>query len=190
MKAILAAILLLATSSAWPAHPEPEVDDIGVTVEHHGTLFVIDVDLPLDVSPQEAWPTITDYDHMADFIPNISFSKVLSRHGNRLRVLQKGRARRGFISLAFENVRDVTLVPPSEIRTHLVSGNLKHAESVTRIVPDPRGARLLNHGEYTPAIWVPAFIARGLIASETREQFAQLRAEIMRRKARAVSLAR
>ena len=175
---LLAAMLAAFSLDAFAA---PDADDIVVKVEHRGSWVVIDVDLPLEVSPDEAWPTLADYEHMADFLPDLVESRVLSRDGNRLHVLQKGRARRGPFSFAFENVREVVLVPPIEIRTHLLSGTLKEAVSTTRLVPTRTGSRLHNHGEYVPADWVPVALAAGLIASEAREQFALLRAEIMRR---------
>src|SRR4051794_23637190 len=108
-------------------------DDITVRVVTHGSTVVIDVELPLTVSPEEAWSTITDYDRMTEFIPNLKESRIVSRDGNRLVVEQKGRARRGAVSFAFENVRDVVLVPPREIRTRLVSGSMRAATSQTRL---------------------------------------------------------
>ena len=168
---------------------ESSGDDIAVSVDRQGGLFIIDVDLPLEATPEEAWAVISDYEHMAEFISNITHSRVLSREGNTLRVEQKGRASRGIFSVSFENVRDVVLDPPTQIRTRLVSGNLERAESLTRL--EPRGDRchLVNHGEYVPSIWVPLAIGRHFIEAEAREQYGELRTEIMRRK-RKVAAAR
>ncbi len=182
LRVLLVGLLVLATCAI--ARETPATDDIGVQVERRGSLLIIDVDLPLDVSPEEAWETVTDYDHMPRFLPKLLESRVLSRDGNRLRILQKGRTSRGPLSFSFENVRNVVLVPHTEIRTELVSGTLREARSVTRIVPRSPGSRLVNHGEYRPAAWVPLVIAMPLIEAETREQFGLLRAEIVRRKAR------
>ena len=177
--------LLLTLSLAHAGAPS---DDITVTVDTRGSTVIIDVEVPIDVSPEEAWPTLVDYDHMADFIPNLTESRVLSRQGNHLRVVQKGRASRGPLSFSFENVRDVVLAPPNEIRTRLVSGTLRNAESLTRIERTPSGMRLVNHGEYTVSEFLPVAVVTGSIASETRENFALIRAEIMRRHARVASV--
>ncbi|MDQ6620584.1 MAG: SRPBCC family protein [Pseudomonadota bacterium] len=163
-------------------------DDITVRVETRGKTVIVDVELPIGVSPEEAWPTLVDYDHMADFLPNLQESRILTKHGNRLRVVQKGRASRGLISFAFENVRDVALQPPHQIRTELVSGTLKAAESLTRVERTDGGARLINHGEYTVGDLVPVSLATDSIVAETREQFARIRAEIMRRHSRVASV--
>ena len=183
VRAVVLAVLLFAVGVAAAASN----DDIGVTVHTRDGLVIIDVDLPLDVTPEEAWPTISDYDRMSEFIPNLTESRILSRDGNRLRVQQKGTTSRGPFTFSFENVRDVVLVPPTEIRTELVSGSLRSARSITRVVRTETGSRLHNHGEYLPAPWIPASVATSMIADETREQFGRIRAEIMRRKGRIAS---
>jgi len=159
-------------------------DDITVRVVTHGSTVVIDVELPLKVSPEEAWSTITDYDRMTEFIPNLKESRIVSRDGNRLVVEQKGRARRGAVSFAFENVRDVVLVPPRDIRTRLVSGSMRAATSQTRLDRTDTGSKLTNHGEYTVSPLLPVSMVKDSIVLETRDQFALLRAEVMRRHAK------
>jgi len=183
-RATLLAFALLAFVWAWPSRADDAAaDDIVVQVETRGSTVIIDVEVPIGVSPEEAWPTLTDYDHMAEFIPNLTESRVLGRDGNHLRIVQKGRATRGPLSFSFENVRDVVLVPPYEIRTRLVSGSLKGADSRTQIQRTDTGSRLFNHGEYTVSPLLPVKLARHLILLETREQFGLMRAEIMRRHA-------
>jgi hypothetical protein len=187
--ALLRVVLFVAGSSAAAvalagASPAaaPSGSDVQVSVQRRGPMVIIDVEVPLPVSPEEAWHTLSDYDHMTDFLPNLTESRVLSRNGNELRVAQKGHAERGPLSFAFENVRDVVLVPPTEIRTQLVSGSLRDARSVTRVLPTPTGSTLFNHGEYTPGPLVPVGIAMGMIEDETRKQFTRFRSEIVRRK--------
>jgi hypothetical protein len=50
-----------------------------------------------------------------------------------LTVRQKGKVTRGPLSFAFDNVREVELVPVAEIRSRLVSGDLKASFFTTRI---------------------------------------------------------
>lgn len=175
-----AMLALMAGPSARAADASAD-DDIVVRVDTSGSTVIIDVEVPMTVSPEEAWPTLIDYDHMSEFIPSLTHSAVVSRSGNHLRIVQKGKAARGPLSFAFENVRDVVLIPPREIRTHLVSGSLKGAESVTHIERTDTGSRLINHGEYTVSPLLPVGLVTASIASETREQFALMRAEVMRR---------
>ena len=129
------------------------------------------------------WEVLTDYDHMARFISNLEYSAVEERVDNMLRVHQKGKALRGPLTLTFDNVREVELVPYREIRSRLISGDLKASDFITRIVEVGALVHILNSGRYTPNIWVPPFIGPALIEAETQKQFGQIRTEILRRSA-------
>lgn len=188
MVRILIALLFLGACGIAEAGTGAPDEDIGVTVERRDAVVLISVDVPLEVSPEEAWETMTDYDHMSRILPKLTESRIVSRDGNRLRIAQKGQTRRAFLTFSFENVRDVVLVPHSEIRSQLVSGTLRKAQSVTRIVRRGTGSRLVNQGEYQPAAWVPLTLAMPFIEAETREQFGLLRAEIMRRKGKGLAV--
>jgi hypothetical protein len=157
--------------------------DIQVRVQKNGPEIAVEVDCPVSTSIAVAWEVLTDYDHMADFISNLESSSVQARDGNTLQVYQKGKAARGPLKITFENVREVELVPYQEIRSRLISGDLKASAFTTRVVDDGVQIHIVNSGKYTPKIWVPPFIGPALIEAETRKQFGEIRAEILRRSA-------
>jgi hypothetical protein len=109
---------------------------------------------------------------------------VPRRRDNLLRVHPKGKLSKGFLTVTFENVREVELVPYREIRSRLVSGDLKASEFTTRIVEDAALVHIVNSGRYTPNAWVPPFIGPALIEAETRKHFGEIRTEILRRSER------
>jgi len=137
------------------------------------------VDAPWSV----VWEVLTDYDHMAKFISNLEYSGIKGRADNVLRVHQKGKASRGPLTLTFDNVREIELVPYSEIRSRLISGDLKASNFITRIVEIAARVHIVNSGRYTPNMWVPPFIGPALIEAETQKQFGEIRSEILRRSA-------
>ena len=176
----IVAPLLLAASPALSAPPDTR--DIIVRVQKNGERIVVDVDFPVQATPLEAWNVMTDYDNMAKFVSNLEWSKIIGRDGNTLTVEQKGKASRGPLSITFENVREIVLTPPREVRSRLISGDLKASEFTTRVFDLGETARITNHGEFIPKIWVPPVIGPALIEAETRKQFQELREEILRRK--------
>ena len=176
----IVAVLALATLPA--AGLQAAVDqDIEVRVKKEGPEVVVDVDCPVNASAAVAWEVLTDYDHMSEFLSNVQSSSVQSRDGRMLQIFQKGKATRGLLSISFENLRAVELVPYQEIRSRLISGDMKASAFTTRVVDDGTVVRIINSGRYTPKIWVPPVIGPTLIADETRKHFGELRTEILRR---------
>ncbi len=90
------------------------------------------------------------------------------RDGDRLIVYQKGKAKRGPLTFAFENVREIHLVPYREIRSRLISGDLKTSEFTTRIVDEGGVLHIVNSGRYTPKISVPPLIGPALIEADAQ----------------------
>ena len=173
------ALLALVPVTARPAPPDDS--DIAVHVTKAGATISVDVDCPVRAPVAVVWAVLVDYDHMASFVSNLDTSIVRERDGNRLNVYQRGEARRGPLTFPFESVREVELVPYREIRSHLISGDLKSSEFTTRVVDEGNGVHIVNTGRYVPKVWVPPVIGPTLIEAETRKQFGEIRAEILRR---------
>jgi hypothetical protein len=156
--------------------------DIVVRAEKDGETIIIDVDMKVQAPLSAVWDVFTDYDHMAQFIANVQSSRITDREGNTLLVAQKSSTELGLLKFSFDNVRKVELIPNKEIRSRLVSGDMKDSAFTTRLISDPAGGtRILNHGVFLPTMWVPPIVGTAFLESETRRQFLELRNEIMRR---------
>jgi len=179
-------VLVLALLCA-PALAQPDERDVAVHIQRDGPRIIVDVRLPVAATALETWAVATDYDHMASFISNLESSRIIQRAGNTLTIEQKGKASRGPLSFAFQNVREIVLTPPREIRSRLVSGDLEASEFTTRVIDHGESSEIVNHGEFIPKVWVPPIIGPAVIEAETRKQFAELRAEVLRRKAESLA---
>lgn len=165
----------LATISALAA-------DIQVDVSLHGELVLVDARFSVAATLEEAWSVLTDFDGMAGFIANLRSSAVVARSGDTLQVEQKGRADYGPWSFSFDTLREIHLNPYHEIRSRLLHGSMKKLDGTTTLTPDGEGTRVSYHGESIPGTWVPPIAGPAFIAHETREQFHEMRNEILRRK--------
>jgi polyketide cyclase/dehydrase/lipid transport protein len=177
----LVVALLCALPLALPAFTPNQ--DIVVHVRKEGAGVAIDVVCPVDAPWQIVWDVMTDYAHMPEFISNIQYSVVEEQNGNVLHVRQKGKASRGPLTLTYDMLREVELVPQSEIRSRLISGDLKSSDFVTKIVQAGDHIDIVNNGRYVPKMWVPPVIGPAMIEAETQKQFGEFRAEILRRSA-------
>ena len=174
------ALFLAALPAVAPAAVD---DDIQVRVQKDGPEIVVDIDCPVRAPVAVAWEVLTDYDHMAAFISNLESSIVQARDGLKLVVYQRGKAGRGLLTFTFESVREIDLVPFEQIRSRIIAGNMKASVFTTRLVNDGTLLHIVNSGRYTPNLWIPPIIGPALIEAETRKQYGEIRAEIMRRSA-------
>jgi uncharacterized protein YndB with AHSA1/START domain len=177
-----AAGLLLLVCSLQVAGQEADAADPAVKVRKSGELVVIDVSMTVPASPQETWNVLTDYDHMAQFVPNLQASSIVARTDRALQVEQKGSISFGPFSIPFESVREIELKPFAEIRSHAISGSLGYSTAVTRLAPEDDGVRVSYHSESVPNVWVPPGVGPRAVAKQTRIQFEMLRNEILKRK--------
>lgn len=183
--ALVALAVAVSPCAGAPSEPDQGIadQDIEVHAKKNGQEVIVDVDCPVNAPLAIAWEVLTDYDHMAEFLSDVQSSSVQERQGLMLQVYQKGRAARGLLSITFENLREVELVPYSEIRSRLVRGDLLASTFTTRVIADGVQVRIVHSGRYTPKIWVPPLIGPALIEAETRKHFGELRSEIVRRSA-------
>ena len=178
-------LLIAATLLCFSAiHADADSDqpiEVGVRIE--GDKVVVDVNFHVRATPQEAWAVMTDYDHATAFISKLEKSTVLSRTDEMLLVEQKGKMGFGPFSMTIETVSEVRLTPFEEMKSRMVSGNMKKSEATTRLIADATGTWIVSHLESIPNVWMPPLIGRVMVEFEARARFRQLRDEILKRKA-------
>jgi ribosome-associated toxin RatA of RatAB toxin-antitoxin module len=93
-------------------------------VERDGDKFYVRARASVAVDPRIAWDTLTDYEHMPDFMPNVERSRVIARSGTRLTVEHIGqfplfffdipvRVRLGIVQQPYERI--VARSEPGEV---------------------------------------------------------------------------
>ena len=165
------------------AMAEPAVDeDIEVKVKIDGASVTVDLSLVVPATRQEVWSVLTDFGHMADFVSNLKESRVISTSGNTLKIFQRGVATYGPINFPFESTREIRLTPFDKIKSHMISGNMRRMEGITRLIDEGGQTRIIYHTDTIQEVWVPPLAGNLFIEHEIREQFKEMRNEIMRRK--------
>lgn len=175
-------VIALASLAAAAYAGPPDSQNIAVAIHRDGEAIEVDVDFLVEATPQEAWNVLTDYDHMARFVSHVAMSRIVGRAGDRLEVAQTSRLEFGLFELRFDNVREIDLVPLQEIRSKLVSGDMKASAFTTRLIIEGNSTRIRYHGRFVPGRWIPPLIGTAVLEAETRKQFAEFRAEILNRK--------
>ena len=179
--AILLALALLLPGMPG-AHAEAMAQQLDIAAENRGGFIAVTASADLEVDPRTVWAVISDYDHLAEFIPFMRSSKVVRRDGDKLQVDLAGDLSFLFFSQPIEVRLEVLETPQRRIVAHAVSGNLRAMEGRYAVEPLPSGlVRLSYAGGLTPAFPVPPVIGTVIVRMVLAKQFQALVAEIVRR---------
>ena len=153
------------------------------THRRHETITV-DISAEMPVDPRTVWSVITDYDHLASFIPYMSSSRVLQRDADRAIVEQTGE----LVFLFFRQPVEVKLAvvesPPTRVSARAIGGNLKELDGRYVVEVLSSGyTRLSYTGRLVPDFDVPPVVGRIALQTVMARQFDAMVREIMRRDA-------
>lgn len=172
----LSLILLPALPAAAYAGPE-------VRIEQHGDVFVVQAETIVATDAALAWQVLTDYNHLADFVPDMRVSRVISAAGRPVQVEQKGDAGFLFFKFAVEVVLDIEETPPRRLGFRAIRGNMRQMRGEWRIDNAAGGIRLVYAAELEPSFWVPPLIGPAVMRHDIARQFESVAQEISRRQA-------
>ena len=178
----VASSLCLLSTSLVASPPQPTLAEEDVeTVFDNGTYrgnFRFHVPVPL----KTAWEVLTDFDRMADFVPNVESSRFLTREGNSALVAQRGKLDFGPFTIRYESERRIEMrAAEGLILARAVGGTTKYMQSEMRLLADARGTELNYRVEMIPDRWIPSSIGVGFMRHELAEQFSAIAREMVRR---------
>ena len=173
--------LVLSTAPAWGQAPGD--GGLQVKVQKNGDVVTVDAALTIAATPQEVWNVLSDFDHMAGFLHGLDSSRVTSRNGDVWQIEQKGHTSHAGFSFSFESVREVHVRTLESLQSHLVSGTLKKHDTLTQLAADGGGTRVTYHAESVAGVWIPPGLGTSIVEGEVRQQFQDIQAEVLKRKA-------
>ncbi|MBC8120167.1 MAG: SRPBCC family protein [Burkholderiaceae bacterium] len=95
-----------------------------VTVDRDGDTFHVKARASVAVDPRIAWDTITDYEHMREFLPSIDRSRVVARNGGRVIVEHIGQFPLFFFDIPVRVRLAVTQQPYERVVARSESGDV------------------------------------------------------------------
>jgi Polyketide cyclase / dehydrase and lipid transport. len=173
--------LVFASESAVEAAGKTHVD---ASVMPQG--IAVTTRAQIDATQAVIWQTLTDYDHLAQFIPGMTTSRTVTRCGNTAVVAQTGDAGSGLFSYPIDIVVQADEHPSTDITVRLLSGNLRTYQGGYHLEP-VAGATdsfiLTWSGIIEPDIALPGFITGWALRQAVEGEFRAMLAEIERRQA-------
>ena len=160
---------------------------IETRIERRGEYITVDASALMQVDARIAWEVLSDYDHLAQFIPDMKISRVLSRDGNRVRVEQKGDFGFFFYRQPVEVMLEVVEEPRRRIDARRISGNIRDLETRYELKASDAGVKLDYVGRFIPEFSVPPFFGMAMVRRVIERRFRAMVEEIVRRDALARS---
>lgn len=144
------------------------------------TVYAVEAIGTVQASPEVVWKTLTDYEKLPDFVPDMVASKILSREGNTVLVEQTGVARFLFFSHSIHLVVRVTEQAQTGIDTTQVSGDMAYFTSRWEIsaLPGQSGTRIVYRGKMAPDFYVPSLLSVVIIRAEVKRMMTAVFAHI------------
>jgi carbon monoxide dehydrogenase subunit G len=175
-------LLILALCLCFPLAATAQ--QVHIQSADQGGVVTVRASAEMKVDPRAVWSVITDYDHLADFIPDISSSRVTHRDGKQLRVAQTGE----FGLLFFRQHIEVTLAveesPMTRVVARGIAGNLREMQGRYELkMLAPGTVQLLYEGRVLPDFAIPPIFGMLVMRQLLSNQFSALVKEIMRRDA-------
>ncbi|HEX4598422.1 MAG TPA: SRPBCC family protein [Burkholderiaceae bacterium] len=178
-RAALAFLFLLGVAVSASARPSA---DVSVSATTQDGAVQVDARAVVHAPIELIWQTLTDYDHLSQFVPGIDSSRVVSRQGTQLIVEQKGSAHWWFFSYPIRVTVSSTERPYQSIDVRLLQGNLRRLDGHYRIEARPDGSVEVSwRGLIEPDTPIPAFIQAAVLRRSISDQFAGMVKEIERR---------
>lgn len=169
-------LMLLFTCRCW-AQSDIEVERSG------DGMIQVQAQVFAPAPPEVAWGVLTDYEHLAAFVPDMTSSRVVSAPGEPVRVEQKGSTSFLLFSFPLEVVFEIEAVSSRELRFRAIAGNLHDMTGAYRLEAADSGTRIHYETRFRPDFWVPPLVSTGIMRREIKRQFDGLVREIARRNA-------
>lgn len=150
-------------------------------VGRRGSIFEIRATIEASASIDLCYAVLTDFDRLADFVPGMVSSRIVSPPGEPLRLRQVGRTQLALSDYTFDVTLAVELDAPREITFRSVAGNLQTMQGRWLVAGDAAHCTIDYQADIEPGFWVPPLIGPLLMRSQVARQVEGLESEIARR---------
>jgi hypothetical protein len=159
-----------------PAHAA----EITVNTTRSGETLRVEASAEFEGSITRAWQVLTDYGRLAEFVPDLDESRVVSRERNSVVVEQKGAARLLFLSYPMDVRLAITEFPYERVESRSVAGNFREMRNTYKLEARGGQIHLSYSGRMVPDFYVPPLIGTLALQINVESTFRALVSEMER----------
>lgn len=179
---LVLALLSCLTALAQPGLAASSgIADFEVRAMRNGETFDVEASAEFEAGVDLAWAVLTDYDRLAEFIPGMKESRVVSRNGNEVMVDQSGEASLLFLTFPIRVRLAIEEWPFERIESRAIAGNFRELDGSYHLEARGSRLRLRYTGRMTPDFAVPPLIGTLLVRNTAARRFGAMVEEIVRR---------
>ena len=187
MRLYFSLLLLCAapwSAPAWAQAPRLDTPRLKVEVKRIEVdaqrMYEVNANAVVQAAPAAVWKTLTSYERMSEFVPDLRSCRVLSRNGNEVIIEQQGMARFLFMNHPIHLVVRAMETPMTAIDIDLVSGDMRHYESRWTLAPMPEtgGTRIVFSSRLMPGFYVPGMLGTTMIRGDIERMMGAVMARI------------
>lgn len=174
-------LVLLAFSLFSGAVTPLCAQEIRIETTRQGDFILVEASAEVQADVRIVWQVLSDYDHLAEFIPDLKSSRVIGRSAEGVVVEQIGEYSFLFFRQPIEVRLQVVETPPHRIVSRAIAGSFSEMTGSYDLSPISGGVRLLYAGRMRPNFDVPPFFGMVAARSAAEKQFRGMVREIIRR---------
>ncbi len=157
---------------------EKEAVEIGTPKVGNWPLHV-SLTVSIEAKPEVVWQVLTDYEHLSEFVPGMSKSRVMERNEDTITIEQVFKHLFGSMELLLS----VKETPPNRIDFWLVGGNMKIYDGHWLIKPYNSGSTLLTFEvDVQPGFFAPMWLVSWVLKKEIQKGLLAVREEAIKRR--------
>jgi Polyketide cyclase / dehydrase and lipid transport len=157
----------------------PACADADVQVEVDAATIRISAQIDTTVNRKTAWQVLSDYNHWAEFVPDLLESRVISRPGEPLFVEQRGRIP-WLPAFPLVIITQVKETPYKSLSFQRVAGNIRSLEGEWRIEGRSH-VRLIYHSTVEPGFPLPPQMSIEIFRNDAKNRLEAMAREMERR---------
>lgn len=132
-------------------------------------------------APAVVWRILTDYNRMAEFVPDLASARVVSRNGDKVVIEQVGAVHMLFVSHPIRLLVQAHEQAPDKIDVRLLEGDMRVYRCSWELVPAPAGGTTVNYtATIAPKFYVPGFIGASIVRKDIGAMMAAVLARLDR----------
>ena len=153
-----------------------------IEVAYDRETYVVKARMFAPVPQAIAWDVLTDFTHMAGWVPNVVESTIVKPGDREMTIEQRGNAKFGALSFAYTSQREVVLNPQTTILSTQVKGSMKRQKSLMTLSAEGDGTRMQYELEIVPSFPASTVLSPDFLKHEIEEQFTAIVGEMVKRK--------